>query len=265
MPSRILFRLKILISAVKNKQSPKMIVKRFFELKFDKIRRRKRFEQYKKQMVSPTLALEILFPEKTLDSNVFDELEKQLQNYFKKQSDKKPSLENPYVDINGLPKKICRILYFVCWFSKPEIIVETGVANGISSSYILLALKNRNEGKLYSVDGIFMPYHTKEKIGQAIPEHLKNKQSLVIGDSQVVLKKLLPDLGIIDLFLHDSYHTYNQMITEYNIAWPYIKTGGFLTSDIIDLNDAFLDFAEKIERDPIIILEENRFFGIIKK
>ena len=34
---------------------------------------------------------------------------------------------------------------------QPEIVVETGVANGVSSSYILLALQKNERGALYSI------------------------------------------------------------------------------------------------------------------
>src|SRR2546429_265801 len=34
----------------------------------------------------------------------------------------------------------------------PEIVVETGVANGVSSSYLLLALEMNGQGRLYSIE-----------------------------------------------------------------------------------------------------------------
>ena len=150
------------------------------------------------------------------------------------------------------------------------MIVETGVANGFSSSYLLLALNKLKKGKLISIDGIFMPWHTKEKIGEAIPTELRNLHELIIeNNSSSKLKKILRKVGKIDIFIHDSDHTYSQMMKEYCLAWPHIKEGGFLISDDVNENDAFLDFANKFNHKPFIISGDknsnNGLIGIIKK
>ena len=44
------------------------------------------------------------------------------------------------------------VLYAVCRIRNPGIVVETGVASGVSSSYILCALENNEHGELYSID-----------------------------------------------------------------------------------------------------------------
>jgi predicted O-methyltransferase YrrM len=43
-------------------------------------------------------------------------------------------------------------LYVLVRIFKPEVVVETGVANGVSSSFILKALDQNSRGKLYSID-----------------------------------------------------------------------------------------------------------------
>ena len=98
---------------------------------------------------------------------------------------------------------------------KPKIIVETGVAYGKSSSYILKALKDNGFGKLYSIDFTFRPWETKEMIGSAIPEELKENWNFNFGPSSKKLKKVLLELNTIDIFLHDSLHTFkNMMLTK---------------------------------------------------
>src|SRR6266403_4839363 len=45
-----------------------------------------------------------------------------------------------------------RDLYVICRALEPEVVIETGVASGLSSAYILKALSDNVRGRLYSVD-----------------------------------------------------------------------------------------------------------------
>ncbi len=56
------------------------------------------------------------------------------------------------------------------------------------------------------------------------------------------------DLKEIDVFLHDSIHTYENMMFEYKTSWPYIKKGGILLSDLMPANSAFFDFCKHVNR-----------------
>ncbi len=51
-----------------------------------------------------------------------------------------------------------RVLYVLCSLLKPEVVVETGVASGLSSCYILKSMAQRASGKLISID---LPNYTK--------------------------------------------------------------------------------------------------------
>lgn len=135
--------------------------------------------------------------------------------------------------------------------------METGVANGISSSFILKALEENAGGRLYSLDlhyreGVSVP--SGKRLGWVIPEELMHRWSLILGESTKVLPKLLRELGSIDIFFHDSRHTYRTMMREYSIAWPYIRKGGLLLSDDVTCNDAFLDFSGFVKQYPVILL-----------
>jgi hypothetical protein len=52
-------------------------------------------------------------------------------------------------------------------------------------------------------------------------------------------------LGSIDIFIHDSEHSYENMMFEYMTAWDHLKEGGILLSDDTNLNKAFSDFSAK--------------------
>jgi len=129
---------------------------------------------------------------------------------------------------------------------KPDCIVETGVANGVSSSYLLLALKKNGRGRLHSVglaDPAFLP--AGREPGWLIPAWLRSSWQIHLGDARDILPGLFAQLGNIDVFIHDSLHTYEHMLWEFETAYPYLRPGGLLFSDDALWNDAFHDFARK--------------------
>jgi predicted O-methyltransferase YrrM len=131
--------------------------------------------------------------------------------------------------------------------SRPEIVVETGVANGVSSAYLLLALAANSRGTLYSIgldDKQFLP--TAKSLGWVVPETLRAQWKLLLGDSRELLPRLLAETGPIDVFIHDSCHTYDHMLWEYRTAYPALRQGGLLFSDDALWNAAFADFAMEV-------------------
>jgi predicted O-methyltransferase YrrM len=138
------------------------------------------------------------------------------------------------------------IVYVCIRALKPAIMVETGVASGSSTAYILQGMELNKRGVLYSVDlpnadqGALVPEN--RETGWLVPPGLKYRWRLALGRSRETLPMLLHDLGDIDAFLHDSEHTYDVMMFEYKTVWPYLKTGGLLLSDDIHWNGAFSDF-----------------------
>lgn len=156
--------------------------------------------------------------------------------------------------IIGVP--IAEILYLLTRLLKPEKVIETGVANGESSTFILQALEDNGRGQLYSID---LPpplgyefldgrqyYISKGKeIGWLIPSGLRHRWHLIIGNSSKELPILFKKLGNIDIFLHDSLHTDKNMLWEYETAWPFIKEEGLLLSH--DISRAFLKFSERMK------------------
>ena len=105
-------------------------------------------------------------------------------------------------------------------------------------------------------------------IGNAIPQNLRKKWKLVVGSSVAKLEEILRSKKTIDVFLHDSLHTYKNMLFEYNMSWPFIKKNGFLISDDVSENNAFLDFYSIVNSSPILMTDnqdEEIFLGVIRK
>ncbi|MFQ5787509.1 MAG: class I SAM-dependent methyltransferase, partial [Thermodesulfobacteriota bacterium] len=137
-------------------------------------------------------------------------------------------------------------LYLLVRIIKPNLLVETGVASGASSAYILRALKDNEKGKLYSIDLPPDNLPNGRKSGWAVPETLRDRWDLRIGDAKIMLVPLLNEIGETDFFVHDSLHTYDHMMWEYKCVWPYLRQGGLFLSHDVGANEAFLDFMKKV-------------------
>jgi predicted O-methyltransferase YrrM len=194
-----------------------------------------------------------------------------IKNYLKEYTEINADIELklkklPY--LGWMNKRKNEVLYALVRISKPEIVVETGCGAGVSSAIILRAMELNGRGRLYSIDaglrcfdGINLP--PNKPIGFIIPEDLKVRWRLMVGYSKDVLEPLLKELNQIDVFFHDSEHSYENMMYEYETAWKYLKKGGYLVSDNIEWNDAFDDFIKAKGRKAIV----KKFYslGIIRK
>jgi predicted O-methyltransferase YrrM len=160
-------------------------------------------------------------------------------------------------------------LYAILRTLKPRVAVETGVANGFSTAFALLALERNDGGELHSIDfpreigrdeddrfydGTGKAGIPAEHIpGWLVPEPLRERWTLRLGRSQDELRPLLDGLGSIDVFMHDSEHSFECMWFEFTSAWPVLREGGVLVSDDVNSTPAFPRFAQQERREPIAI------------
>jgi predicted O-methyltransferase YrrM len=162
------------------------------------------------------------------------------------------------IDQTGIQKIIAetdlepraRLQYALVRIIKPRLVVETGVNRGLSSAAILTAMERNQIGELYSID---LPTETRltdgtiykntTEIGKLVPQEIRRRWHLILGDAKTELPKLLDEIKTIDIFLHDSLHTEEHMMWEFQTAWPYIRDGGLLLSD--DIGVSFLKFVKK--------------------
>jgi predicted O-methyltransferase YrrM len=150
---------------------------------------------------------------------------------------------------------------------RPRVSVETGVCNGVSTAFVLLALEDNEEGELYSIDlpevageeyepgtfwdgkgGAVIP--PGKEPGWMVPPTLRDRWRLVLGRSQEELPPLLGRLGEIDFFMHDSEHSYECMSFEFRTAWAALREGGVLVADDVNVNAAWDEFARDVGREP---------------
>ncbi|MFC1910585.1 class I SAM-dependent methyltransferase [Chloroflexota bacterium] len=150
----------------------------------------------------------------------------------------------------SIGKKLAGALYAICRINQPDLVVETGVGSGVSSSRILCALEKNGRGRLYSID---VPWWQEEKSGWLIPDYLRGRWDLLAGRSAEKLSPLLEQLGEIDIFLHDSDHNFRNMMWEFRTAWRYLKKGDLLLSHNIDDNRVFSDFCSEIDVKGVVL------------
>lgn len=160
---------------------------------------------------------------------------------------------------SGMNIKKLTFLYDTIKKLKPDICVETGVANGFSTAVMLLALKENKKGKLYSIDICFKP------TGVIIPKGLVGRWVLIEGMIKPKLTELLRKLKKVDFFLHDGSHTYRDMLNDYTTSWTKLPKNGILVSDDVNYNDAFLDFSNSNNQKHKIFKMEEKLMGVIKK
>ncbi|MCL5730687.1 MAG: class I SAM-dependent methyltransferase [Candidatus Thermoplasmatota archaeon] len=135
-------------------------------------------------------------------------------------------------------------LYCIARLSGARKVVETGVGPGTSSFSILSAMR-MNSGRLYSIDlGKKYGEADERPVGFVVPDTLRSLWSLNIGSSRNLLPALCGELNGLDLFFHDSEHTYENVMFELNTVLPHMRTGSFIVIDNYDWTDAPKDFAE---------------------
>lgn len=156
-------------------------------------------------------------------------------------------------------------LYRLLREMKPLVAVETGVCNGVSTAFLLLALERNGTGELLSIDfpevageeyesgtfwdgkgGAVIP--PGREPGWMVPEGLRENWQLVLGRSQDELPKVLEREGPIDFFMHDSEHSYECMSFEFEQAWEALNDGGALVADDVNANTAWDEFVRRIGR-----------------
>lgn len=138
-----------------------------------------------------------------------------------------------------------RICYAICRLLNPEVVVETGVAYGVTTSYILKALDMNKKGMLYSIDLPPLGKNADSFVGYLVPNNLKSKWILYRGTSKRVLPNLLPILNSVDVFVHDSLHTYWNIRRELKMITPYLSRPSAVIADDIHGNRAFMDWIEQ--------------------
>jgi hypothetical protein len=166
------------------------------------------------------------------------------------------SVQNGNNGQGGISFEDGKILYGLVRALKPDYVIETGVAAGVSTSFFGAALIENGRGRLFSVelppevaghralaDGSVYAWH-EYGVGWAIPDEIKHalgdRHRLILQDVRTALPSLLNELPYVDIFFHDDLHTPDHMYWEYDAVWPTLSPRGVLISD--DANHGWIKF-----------------------
>jgi predicted O-methyltransferase YrrM len=152
----------------------------------------------------------------------------------------------------------------------PEGVFETGTFTGVVTAFLLRAVEDNGSGHVTSFDlparepmegapEIHLPAGADP--GWAIPDVLRGRLTLVLGDTRETLPPALAEAGTIGLFLHDSLHTTRHMLFEFEEAWRRLLPGGLILSDDVFDNPAFWWFTTR-HRLPFLHIGN---FGVTRK
>ena len=120
---------------------------------------------------------------------------------------------------------------------KPTVVLETGVARGVTSWIILEALHRNDYGHLWSVDLPRLAWAFDA--GDDVPEGLRQRWTFLRGSSKRLLGGVLEQAPPVDLFIHDSLHTEENVRFELETVWPALADGGLVIVDDIDDGQAY--------------------------
>jgi hypothetical protein len=127
---------------------------------------------------------------------------------------------------------------------RPQTVVETGVARGVTTRLILEALECAKSGHLWSIDRPPLERTLHAEIGAAVPRHLRGRWTLLRGTSRRVLPGLLGRIAPIDLFVHDSLHTERNLRFELTRALAAMGSAGVIAADDVERNLGFERFVD---------------------
>jgi predicted O-methyltransferase YrrM len=161
---------------------------------------------------------------------------------------------------------LARLCYILCRARKPQVVVETGVANGVTSTFILQALEVNGSGELHSIDLPPLAVYDGSEVGSLIPQNLRHRWRLNLGSSRRLLPPLAERLGKIDMFVHDSLHSYHNVRREMRVASKKLAQDGIMVVDNVAGNSAFPEWVRKHKpKFHAVVPEGKSLFGFALK
>ena len=153
--------------------------------------------------------------------------------------------EVPFPLVHNAAPSLAKLCYALCRALRPAVVLETGVAYGVTSAFIAKALALNGAGELHSVDRAPVRPGVEDYIGAFVPDELRSRWTLHRGTSQRLLPRLLPEIAGPSLFVHDSQHTYRNVSWELRNVTPHLARPAAVLVDDVSGNRAFEHWVER--------------------
>jgi hypothetical protein len=158
---------------------------------------------------------------------------------------------------------LARAVWCAARHTGPAVVIETGVAHGVTSRIILGALNKNGHGHLWSID---LPHPLDHRLhaqtGVAVTEDCKARWTYLEGASRQRLPPLVSEVGPVDVFIHDSLHTAKNTLFEMEQAASGMPTGGVMLIDDIKSHLGFATFAKRHPEYRTIVCETEDKIGM---
>jgi hypothetical protein len=141
---------------------------------------------------------------------------------------------------------LSRAVWCTVLHTRPEVVVETGVAHGVTSRIVLEGLRRNDRGQLWSID---LPHPLDQRLhaqtGAAVSDECRPRWTYLEGASRDRLPPLMDEVGQVQLFVHDSLHTARNTLFEMEQVAARLSANGVMLIDDIAGHDGFATFARQ--------------------
>jgi hypothetical protein len=125
--------------------------------------------------------------------------------------------------------------------TRPRLVVETGVHDGLGSTVLLRALeRNAREGH----HGRLVSFDPAASSGWLIPAFLRSRHRLVTGLAPESFEEAIGG-EVVGLFIHDSDHSYGHETAEFEAIRGFASPGTVYITDNAHGSTAFRDFCAR--------------------
>ena len=146
------------------------------------------------------------------------------------------------------------VLYAIVRVLEPQVVVETGVADGRSTATMLAAMNKTAVGALHS-------FEISRNVGALLESH--NRWTLHVLDRGQSITTASSDIGHADVFLHDGDHSRAGQQADMVAARNLLGPTGLLLSDDTDWSYVFHDTCKELGLTPTFLLDTRKVFGAV--
>lgn len=116
----------------------------------------------------------------------------------------------------------------IIWETKPQLIIETGVARGGSAIFYASLFENIGEGRVLGIDIDIRPHNLDSIQQHKMSKHIDLIQGSSIDRSIVEQVKTYADRYDRVMVILDSNHTHDHVLAELELYAPMVTKGQFL-------------------------------------